>query len=100
MRRVFAALLFAASLAFGQVNVTSVSGTVTDPTGAAVPGATVQVVNTSTSAAISVTTNDKGEYAVPTIPAGTYRITVSKAGFKTITAEDTALIVGVPGVVN
>ena len=100
MKRVFAALLFAASLAFAQVDVTSVAGLVTDPTGAAVPGAAVQVVNASTGATINVTTNDRGEYAVPTIPGGAYRISVSKTGFKTETVENVALIVGVPGTVN
>ena len=40
MKRLFAVLLLVASSAVAQINVTSVTGTVTDPTGAAVPGAT------------------------------------------------------------
>lgn len=100
MKRVFAALLFAAALAFAQVDVTSVTGTVSDPTGAAVPGATVQVVNLATGATLSATTNEKGIYTVPALPAGGYRVTVSKSGFKTETVENVQLVVGVPGTVN
>ncbi len=100
MKRLFAALLFAAAFAFAQVDVTSVTGTVSDPTGAAVPGATVQAVNTATGATLSTTTNDKGIYTIPALPAGGYRVTVSKAGFKTETVENVALVVGVPGTVN
>lgn len=100
MKCVFAALLFAASFAFAQVNVTSVTGTVTDPTGAAVPGATVQVVSAGTGVKLNTTTDTKGEYAVPSLPAGAYRVTVTKAGFKSVTVENVALVVGVPGTVN
>src|ERR1017187_2741164 len=65
MNRVLAALLFTAAIAVAQVDVTSVTGLVTDPTGAAVPGASVSVLNTATGAKLSATTSDRGEYAVP-----------------------------------
>ncbi len=100
MKRVFTALLFAAALVFAQVDVTSVTGTVTDPTGAAVPGATVQVVNASTGAKLNANTNEQGSYSVPAIPAGAYRVTVTKTGFKSETVQNVSLIVGVPGTVN
>ncbi|MBZ5624442.1 MAG: carboxypeptidase-like regulatory domain-containing protein [Acidobacteriia bacterium] len=100
MRRVLAALLFTAAIAFSQVDVTSVSGQVTDPTGASVPGATVSVINVATGAKLSATTTDRGDYVVPALPAGAYRITVTKSGFKTETIDGVALIVGVPGTVN
>lgn len=100
MKRVFAALLFAAALALAQVDVTSVTGAISDPTGAAVPGAAVQVVNLATGAVLNTTSNEKGIYTVPALPAGAYRVTVSKSGFKTQTIENVSLIVGVPGTVN
>jgi hypothetical protein len=100
MKRLFgAAFLLAAQFAFGQVDVTSVSGTVKDPSGAAVPGATVVVTSAATSAKYNASTSDKGEFAVPALPAGAYKIVVTKTGFKT-ESVDTALIVGVPGSVN
>ncbi len=95
-----AALLLFAALAFAQVNVTSVSGTVTDQTGAAVPGVAIQVINPSTGQKISTTSSEKGEYAVPALPAATYRVIFAKTGFKTETVENVALIVGVPGTLN
>ncbi len=100
MKRVFAALFCAAGLLIAQQDITSVTGTVNDPTGAAVPGATVQVVNLATGLKINVNTNDRGQYTVPSLPAGQYRLSVTKAGFKTETVENVALIVGVPGTVN
>jgi len=100
MKRFLVALLLSAAAAFSQVNVTAVTGLVTDPTGAAVPGAAVEAVALATNQAARTTTNEKGEYAIPALPAGAYKITVSKAGFKTETADNVALIVGVPGTVN
>src|SRR5579883_835070 len=96
----FAALLLFAALAFAQVNVTSVSGTVTDQTGAAIPGVSVQVVNPATGEKVNVVTSDRGQYAVPALAAATYKVTFSKAGFKTQTVENVALLVGVPGTLN
>lgn len=100
MKRVFAAVLMAAAFAFAQVDVTSVSGIVTDPTGAAVPGAAVSVTNSATGAKFSATSNDKGQYSVPSLPAGAYVLSASKAGFKTASIANVSLIVGVPGTVN
>ncbi len=100
MRRVLAAVLFTAAMAFAQVDVTSVTGQVTDPTGAAVPGATITVTNLSTGVKLTATSSDKGEYAVPSLPAGSYSVSVAKTGFKTELVDGVALIVGEPGTVN
>ena len=59
-----------------------VVGTVTDPTGAAVPGATVTLTDTATNAARTAITNDTGRYNFPNVPPGNYNITISKAGFR------------------
>jgi hypothetical protein len=100
MKRFVAALLLAAACAFTQVNTTSVNGTITDPTGAAVPGASIDIISKSTGADFKTTSGDKGEYSATSLAAGAYRITVSKAGFKAATVENIDLIVGVVGTVN
>ncbi|HWD00735.1 MAG TPA: TonB-dependent receptor [Candidatus Sulfopaludibacter sp.] len=100
MKRFVVALIIAATCAFSQVNTTSVTGTITDPTGAAVPGASIDVISKSTGADLKATSGDKGEYAVPSLAAGPYRITVTKAGFKAATVESVDLIVGIVGTVN
>jgi len=95
-RLLLAALLAVAPLAFGQVDVSSISGIVKDPSGAAVPGASIDVISATTNSKYSVTTSDKGEYAIPAIPPGAYRVNVTKQGFKAENVTIT-LLVGVPG---
>jgi hypothetical protein len=60
----------------------TILGTVTDSTGAVVPGATVTITNTATNVAMTVTTNNDGNYAVPNLLVGSYAVTVTKEGFK------------------
>src|SRR5262249_18526041 len=84
---------------FAQSNA-PISGTVTDPTGAAVPGADVTVTNTATSQGNKTSTNEKGEFVVPSLPAGTYKVAVTKSGFKAATADNVVLNAGVPASVD
>lgn len=63
----------------------AITGTVTDPTGAAVPDATVKAVNIATNLEVSAQTKSNGGYQIPDLPAGTYKLMVSKDGFKTET---------------
>jgi hypothetical protein len=72
----------------------SIVGNVSDPSGAAIPGATVTVTEKQTDFERQVTTDSAGGYSLPTIPAGTYSIKVSKSGFKTFERKD------VPATVN
>jgi hypothetical protein len=60
----------------------TILGTVTDSSGAAVPGATVTIKNVDTGLTRTMQTSDDGSYAVPELPLGTYTITVEKSGFK------------------
>jgi hypothetical protein len=60
----------------------TILGTVTDTSGAAIPGATVSVKNTGTGLLRTVTTDDDGNYSAPELPIGTYSVTVEKSGFK------------------
>ena len=65
----------------------TITGTVTDPNGAAVAGATVVVKNTETNIASTVTTNDEGSYTVPFLVPGTYSVTATGSGFKTASRQ-------------
>jgi hypothetical protein len=68
-----------------------ITGTVTDPSGAAVPGATVTVVNERTSATRSATTNEQGSFSFPELDPGVYTLTVNKTGFKKLTERNVEL---------
>jgi hypothetical protein len=59
----------------------TIQGRVVDASGAAIPGATVEVLNIATGVVTPTTTNDQGSYRAPFLNPGTYRITVSLAGF-------------------
>jgi Carboxypeptidase regulatory-like domain len=86
--------------AFGQAtNAGDISGIVTDTTGAAVPGATVTVLNAETGVTKDYTTNDAGVYDTSSIVAGTYKLTFSRQGFSTLVRSSITVQVG-PTTVN
>src|ERR1700686_1336578 len=70
------------SLAYGQAISGDLTGTVVDPSGAAVNGATVEAVNVGTGQKAATTTKTLGEYRFGEFPVGTYTITVTAQGFK------------------
>jgi hypothetical protein len=86
-------LLFSASL-FAQGNFGRILGTVTDQTGAVLPGATVTVIDTERGVARNLTTDAAGEYNAPTLIPGTYTIRVEANGFKRLDRQNVALAVG------
>jgi hypothetical protein len=65
----------------------TITGTVTDPSGAAVPGATVTATNTGTNASSSTTTSEQGVYTFAQLPVGIYDITVKQGSFKEFIAK-------------
>ncbi len=79
---------------FGQSDRGTITGTVSDPSGAVIPGATVTATNVATGVANKVTTTGAGAYTIPLLPFGNYRLTVEKAGFKTEVRENLPLLVG------
>ena len=79
---VFALTLFAGVTTFAQTFRGTILGSVTDSSGAAVPGATVTVKNLDTGLVRTVTTSDDGSYSAPELPIGTYSVSVEKTGFK------------------
>ncbi|MEZ5307301.1 MAG: TonB-dependent receptor [Pyrinomonadaceae bacterium] len=77
--------LFAVSFAgsiFAQSGTATVVGSITDQTGAGVPGATVTISNPSTGFKRTATSDSQGNYTFPGIPNGTYRLEVEATGFK------------------
>src|SRR5262245_28711224 len=94
---VFVAL--ASAMAFGQVT-SSLSGTVTDPDGAVVSGATVVVKNDDTGAEFRATTSSNGTYTVPSLGTGTYTVTVTATGFKQVTVQGVKIDAGTPATTN
>jgi len=72
--------LFVGSAAWAQIKSGTIVGTVTDPSGAAVAGATVSVVNENTNVATSTVSGESGEFTVPYLAAGSYMVVVEKPG--------------------
>lgn len=96
-----AALFFCGAnrLAAQQVTAT-ILGTVTDPTGASIAGATVQVTNTGTGQAQTTMTDANGRYNVPDLPVGNYDVQASREGFSTVVRKAITLTVGSQPVVD
>ena len=76
------AFLIGAGSLLAQGNLGTITGTVTDPSGAAVPGAAVTATNSATGISTKVTSTSTGNYAIPLLQAGTYQVTVEASGFK------------------
>src|ERR1017187_1303780 len=72
----------------------TISGTVTDPSGSVVPGASVVLRNTGTAIERKTETNDAGIYQAPFMQPGQYEVRASKTGFSTVLHKDLTLQVG------
>ena len=72
-----------ARIASAQTATGTISGTVTDESGAVAPSATVTVTNKATGLARSLTTNAEGLFSAPALPAGEYEVRVEMQGFRT-----------------
>src|SRR5688572_19800196 len=77
-----AAFALGSALAVAQISSGSMSGTVTDPNGAAVPGAKIVAKNVVTGFQIETQSSDAGLYVFATLPVGPYDVTAEKTGFK------------------
>lgn len=64
-------------------STTQITGTVHDPSGGSIPGAAVKVTQTDTGFTSSMRTNAQGDYVLPNLPVGPYRLEVTKDGFST-----------------
>jgi hypothetical protein len=72
---------------FAQQYAGSISGTVTDPSGAAVPGAEITVTSVATNATYTTKTSDLGAFSVPNLPVGTYNVSIKAGSFKEYIAK-------------
>ncbi|HEY3038565.1 MAG TPA: TonB-dependent receptor [Pyrinomonadaceae bacterium] len=72
--------LMLAGVSLGQIKSGIIVGTVVDPSGAAVPGSTVTVINPDTNITLTAVTDENGSFTVPYLAAGTYVVEVEKAG--------------------
>jgi hypothetical protein len=71
--------------------VGAITGTVTDPTGAVIPGAKVTATRVETGVAQYTVTTSVGTYTIPSLVVGTYKVVAEAQGFKTATANGIAL---------
>ncbi|HLZ50058.1 MAG TPA: carboxypeptidase regulatory-like domain-containing protein [Candidatus Acidoferrum sp.] len=102
MRRIVSKSLFLflcvvalTAVSFGQNIMSTLTGTVTDSSGAAVSGATVTIHDNNKNSDVgTVTTDQTGAYTAPNLPVGTYRVTIKAPGFKVYVANDVVLHVG------
>ncbi|MFL6227402.1 MAG: carboxypeptidase regulatory-like domain-containing protein [Pyrinomonadaceae bacterium] len=104
-RRSFAAatlfvLLSIVAPAWAQSDRGSIAGSVTDPTGAVVPNAKVTATNLDTNEVREVTSGGEGNFTLPELKAGPYRVSVEAAGFKTATLDNVQVGVQVTRTVN
>jgi hypothetical protein len=90
LRTTFVLLLLSACL-FAQDFRATLTGLVTDPTGAAVPDATVKVTNIETNTSKEVKTTSLGNYTIPYLDPGNYKLEVTAAGFQSLIRENIVL---------
>jgi hypothetical protein len=100
MRKILAAVLLSAVILYAQGSTGRLDGSITDPQGASVPGAEIQVLNIATGQLFKTTSNERGEWTLTTMPSATYRLSVSKPGFKSGTVDNVVMNAGVPATVN
>jgi hypothetical protein len=86
--------LLCATPSLAQVVKGSISGTVTDPQGAVVSGATVKAINDATSATLATTSDSSGSFHFNLIPVGTYRVELTATGFKTTVQNNIVVAAG------
>src|SRR5262245_39144498 len=80
--RVVCLITLACVPAMAQTTTGSIVGSVTDKTGALIPGAAITVTNTDTGSTNKTVTDSSGNYAVTPLPVGHYSVTVEARGFK------------------
>ncbi len=94
LRRVAVLFCTFGSLLTAQEFRATVTGHVTDTSGAAMPKVTVQLTNLGTNEVAAAATNNQGIYSLPLLPPGTYRLSAEAAGFKKYVRDQIVLNVG------
>ena len=78
----------------------TVIGTITDQSGAAIPSATITLTNVATNISTTAKSNGSGQYTFPTVTPGTYRVNISKQGFKDATVQNLVVDISKSYLVN
>ncbi len=84
-------VLLVHGLVHAQGTNATLSGTVTDTTGAVIPGATISAQNVRTGVVINTTTNESGVYIFPSLQPGIYQVTAEKSGFRKLAYNEVTL---------
>ncbi len=92
--RIVLALLLASAIASAQIGTSTITGRVTDPSGAVVPQVRIVVVNTDTNFNFTATTNEEGLFRVQSLQPGPYRVTFEASGFKRLVRQNIVLRTG------
>src|SRR5579883_3183088 len=93
IRRMLALLCLLCGGIFAQENGATVTGIVTDPSGAPVPNATVKATNNANNEARETKTNNQGVYTIPYLDPSIYTIEFSASGFSTVKRQEISLAV-------
>jgi len=107
-KRLFAGCLLAGVLAFLSVDLVQaqsilegkITGTITDDQGEILPGATVEITSPALMGKRSAVTSAKGTFVFLNLPIGSYKLTASMPGFKTVVEENIAVTAGSTATVN
>ncbi len=93
---IFSVIIAVSVSVLGQSQATTgvIQGTVTDPNGAVLAGASITVKNVNTGFERTVSTNSDGFYSAPLLPLGKYRVTASANGFSTTILENVEVTIG------
>ena len=91
---------YSAAMSQAQSNAADLQGTVRDPKGAGISGATVTARNAATNVSRSATTNDDGAYQLISLPPGNYEVTAEATGFSKAVVPGVILTVGLRGELN
>src|SRR2546425_4480707 len=91
---ILAIAVLSASPACAQVSGATLTGTITDPSGAAIAGAKITITNTATGVTRDVTADSAGFYSAPNLLPGPYEVTAAASGFSTTKQSNLTLTVG------
>ena len=92
--RLLAAVCAASILALGQIGTSTITGRVTDSSGAVVPNVNVTIVSKTTNVSNTAVTNQEGIYRVPSLSPGEYRVNFESAGFNKTLVDTVELRTG------
>jgi hypothetical protein len=86
-------LLLIPALSFAQDATGRIAGTITDPSGAVIPGVQATVTNTATQVSRKTTSNPDGYYQVLALPIGNYKVSAEHDGFRTVVSNEYKLLI-------